>query len=306
MHIAKTIEIIGVPSDLGLSIPGCRMGPSCLRVAGIHAKINQLGLNVYDQGDLLVVLKETLPTQRNNMVLPLTELCQQLMSVTKLSLDEHRMPLILGGDHSIAIGTINGVRDYVGGIEKKMGLIWLDAHADFNTPSSSLTGNIHGMPLATILGMGHEPLVNLGLFKKSLLEQNIAIIGLRSIDEPEKKFLLSSGITLFTMRDIDELGMAKVMEQAISIVSNGTYGIHISFDLDSIDPSHACGVSTPVSGGLSIREARLAMEILYDQVNILSMEFVELNPVYDIHNKTANLCIDLIEILLGKKIKKTN
>jgi arginase len=224
------------------------------------------------------------------------------MNATQSSLDQGHTPIVLGGDHSIAIGTVSGVAAHFRSKGQKLGLIWVDAHADVNTPQSSPSGNIHGMPLAVILGSGHDALVKLGGERIRIAPKNIALIGIRMIDMIEKEILRSSGISYFTMRDIDEKGMTWVMEQAIAAASDGTDAIHVSFDLDAIDPVYAPGVSTPVTGGLSFREAHLALEKAYESGRLASIEFAELNPSNDIRSQTATLCVDLIQSALGKSI----
>lgn len=300
----KIVEVIGVPSDFGANVRGACMGPSALRAMGLKSKIEGLGYLVKDCGDLLVPIRESLDVglEQNKYLVPIAEICRELMASVTTSLNKGHLPLVIGGDHSIAVGTISGVATHVKNAQKKMGLIWIDAHADFNVPSSSPTGNIHGMPLATILGLGHEVLVNLCHEKERLAKNNIALIGIRDVDEVEAMRLRSSGIAYFTMRDIDEKGMSWVMKQAIAAASNGTDGVHVSFDIDSVDPQFAPGVSVSVMGGLSVREARLALEMVYQHAKILSLEFVEVNPTLDHRGQTANLCVDLIQSALGKLI----
>lgn len=302
---AKIIELIGVPFDLGGGgIRGACMGPAAIRMAGLRAKTESLGYKVLDQGDIVVPVRENiaLEHEKNKFVVPISELCHDLMSHTKMSLDRGHLPVVLGGDHSIAIGTISGVAAHLREQNKKLGLIWVDAHGDINTPHTSPTGHLHGMPLATILGFGHEILVALGGEKIRVSPENVALIGIRNIDDDERSIVKESGINYFTMRDIDEKGISYVLDQAINLVSRNTDGIHISCDMDALDPLFAPGVSVPEPGGLSYREARLIMEKAHETKKIISLEFVEVNPALDVRSQTANLCVDLIQSALGKSI----
>ena len=301
----KTIELIGVPFDLGGgNIRGACMGPEAIRMAGLRSRIEFLGFKVHDQGNISVPVRENIDArhEKDKFVVPIVELCQNLMTLTKNSLDQGHLPILLGGDHSIAIGTISGVAAHLKARDKKLGLIWVDAHGDINTPATSPTGHIHGMPLATILGFGHELLVNLGDNPVRVAPENVALIGIRNIDNDEKKIVQKSGIHYFTMRDIDEKGIAWVMDRAIAAASQGTEGIHISCDMDALDPIHAPGVSVPEPGGLSYREARMLMERAHETKKIISLEFVEVNPALDIRGQTANLCVDLIQSAVGRMI----
>ncbi|MFW7380356.1 MAG: arginase [Oligoflexus sp.] len=304
MSVNRTVEILGVPSDLGANIRGANMGPAALRIAGLKKKIEIQGYHVTDLGDLHVPIRDALPEniQNDKYLVPLIELCEKLCDQTEEILDRQHLPIIVGGDHSQAIGTISGVSRYFRKKQQKIGLIWIDAHADINTPQSSSSGNIHGMPLAVLLGNGHEGLKKIGYEGAKIAPENTALIGVRTIDDEEKRILKEAGIHYYSMRNIDELGMFRVMKDAIAHVSQGTSGIHISFDIDGIDPRHAPGVSTPVSGGLTFREAHLALEMLYETNMICSLEFVELNPFTDVGAQSANLTVDLILSALGKSI----
>lgn len=304
MSFDKVIEIIGVPSDLGANMRGANMGPAALRIAGLKKKIEIQGYQVRDLGDLHVPVRDSLSDeiQEEKFLTPLSELCADLSSHCYESLTKGSFPLIVGGDHSLAIGSIAGISKYFREKKQKLGVIWVDAHADINTPSSSPSGNIHGMPIATLLGEGHSCLTSVGGTDPKFDPHNLALIGIRTIDDHERSVLKRSGIRYFTMRDIDEMGMFKVMQQAITAVSDGTDGIHLSFDIDGIDPRHAPGVSTPVSGGLTFREAHLALEMLHETQKMCSLEFVELNPYTDVGAQSANLTVDLILSALGKSI----
>lgn len=300
----KIIEIIGVPSDLGANVRGACMGPAALRTAELSARLQQLGYQIMDQGDIVVPIRDGLTqSDRNNHFLDqIQQICLDLATRIEKALDEQRFPMVLGGDHSIAMGSIAGVSNHFHKQQKKLGLIWCDAHADMNTPTSSPSMNIHGMPLAVALGQGHPQLVGIGGARPKVSAENTVLIGIRTIDKVEKEILRKSGVTYFTMRDIDEMGMYKVMTEALAIAGDRTAGIHLSFDLDGIDPQFAPGVSTPVPGGLNFREAHLVPELLFESGKLVSMDFVELNPFTDVSAKAANFAVDLIESALGKTI----
>jgi arginase len=301
--LKRNVEIIGVPSDIGANIRGTSLGPIALRVMGLKKRIEELGHRVIEYGDLKIAPRsfDKVYGEHNNLAL-ITELCYELLKAVKESLDKGHIPLILGGDHSIAIGSVSGVAAHFKEAKKKLGLIWVDAHADYNTPLSSPTGNIHGMALSCLLGRGHDILVNVGPHRVRLNPNNVALIGIRLIDELEKELLRSSGINYFSMHDIDQIGMGSVMDQAIRAVSHNTDAIHLSFDLDALDPHCAPGVSTPVTGGINMREARLLLERTYQSQKLASIEFVELNPLSDVNGKTTELCIELIQTALGRTI----
>jgi arginase len=302
MHRQRTIEIIGVPSDLGANIRGANMGPASLRIANLKLKVEQQGYSVVDLGDLHVPIRESLPlkVQQEKYLTPIKELCENLATSTEAILDRQHIPLVLGGDHSIAIGSVSGVLRHFEKQNQHVGMVWFDAHADVNTPATSPSGNIHGMPLAVLIGKGHPELTAISTSK--IRPQNCVLIGIRNIDDEEKRILRESGIRYFTMRDIDEKGMFAVMREAIKYASDGTAGIHVSFDIDGIDPRYAPGVSTPVSGGITLREAHLAMEMLSETQKIVSLEFVELNPFTDVGAQSANVTVDLLLSALGKSI----
>ncbi|MCX6119433.1 MAG: arginase [Proteobacteria bacterium] len=300
----KTVSIIGVPSDLGANMRGANIGPSAIRIAGLHEKLKVLGFSVDERGDILLPLRESISLDEaaKKYQSVIKTVCKELSDHVYESLKLNRKPIVLGGDHSIGIGTITGVSKFLRDSHQKLGLIWIDAHADMNTPSTTHTGNIHGMPLATVLGLGHDDLVNLGGFAPKIDPKNVALIGIRTLDSEEKDICKRSGIRYFTMREIDERGMHLVMQDALKVATDGTAGFHLSFDIDGMDPLHAPGVSTPVTGGISLREAHLALEMMADTGKLLSMEFVELNPMCDVEHKTARLVIDLVQSALGKSI----
>ena len=305
MTNTSRIAIIGAPLDLGQGRRGVDMGPSAVRVAGLGRKLAALGYNVSDLGNIDVPQAESLadPGPANaKYVTQIAESCEKLARIVADSLIGNHIPLVLGGDHSIAAGTIAGVADYLRNSNQKPGLLWIDAHADINTPESSPSGNVHGMPLACCVGHGPPELVNLLGFAPKVDAANVALVGIRDVDELERGQLKNTGVRAFTMRDIDELGMRDVMKDALAIVSNGTAGFHLSLDLDFVDPEFAPGVGTPVRGGATYREAHLAMEMICDSARMLSMEVVEVNPVIDQFNRTAELAVELILSALGKKI----
>jgi arginase len=302
--MAQKIRIIGVPMDLGASRRGVDMGPSALRVAGLQARIKQLGHQVEDIGNISVKQPEEMSygEKRAKYLAEIADACKDLAVMVEKSLEENMLPVVLGGDHSIAAGSLSGVAGYFRKKEKKIGLIWLDAHGDINTPESSPSGNVHGMPLAAAMGYGATELVELQGFKPKVEPQNISLVGIRDLDAQEKKLAKKSGVHVFTMRDIDERGMREVMSDALKYAMDDTDGISVSLDMDFVDPSDAPGVGTPVRGGVTYREAHLAMEMLADTEAMVSLEVVEINPVIDEHNRTALLGVELVLSGLGKKI----
>ena len=300
----KKVTFIGVPLDLGAGRRGVDMGPSALRAALIHSRVRELGYEVADRGDLEVQIQETRDPgdPRLKYLKEIRQTCEAVRDAVDSVLSEGAMPVVLGGDHSIAMGTIAGVSRHCRDRDQRVGLVWFDAHGDMNTPETTPTGNIHGMPLAVALGLGDPSLVGLAGEPPMVEGARAAVVGLRDVDPAERANLRESGIGAFTMRDIDERGMRNVMEEAIKRAITGTAGIHVSFDLDGIDPDFAPGVGTPSPGGLSYREAHLAMEMLSDTGKVLSAELVEVNPILDTQNTTARLGVELLASLLGKKI----
>src|SRR5579859_2571335 len=298
--MAQKVRIIGVPMDLGQSRRGVDMGPSALRGAGLQARIKQLGLIVEDIGNLEVKQPEEMQIgeKRAKYLQEIAETCKDLATNVEKSLGEGFLPLVLGGDHSIAVGVASHYRKD----KKEIGYLWLDAHGDMNTPESSPSGNVHGMPLAAIMGYGAPELVDLLGFKPKAEPGNIVIVGARDLDAQERKIVKKSGIHVFTMRDIDERGMREVMSDALKYAMDDTAGVAVSLDMDFVDPSDAPGVGTPVRGGVTYREAHLAMEMIADSEAMLSLEVVEINPIIDEHNRTALLGVELVLSALGKKI----
>jgi arginase len=302
--MAQKIRIIGVPMDLGASRRGVDMGPSALRVAGLQARLKHLGHTVEDIGNIIVKQPEEMPIgeKRAKYVAEIADACNDLGLTVQKSLEEGFLPLVLGGDHSIAAGSISGVAAHFRKDKKQIGCIWLDAHSDMNTPESSPSGNVHGMPLAGIMGYGVPELQDLFNFRPKIEPQNVVLVGVRDLDAHEKKFIKKLGVRAFTMRDIDERGMREVMADALKCAMDDTDGIAVSLDMDFVDPSDAPGVGTPVRGGATYREAHLALEMIADSESMVSMEIVEINPVIDEHNRTASLGVELALSALGKKI----
>jgi arginase len=300
----QKVRIIGVPMDLGQSRRGVDMGPSALRVAGLQQRIKQLGHTVEDIGNIPVKQPEEQPygEKRAKYLNEIAETCKGLAEMTEKTIAEGILPLVLGGDHSIAIGSIGGAASHFRKKEKRIGCLWLDAHGDMNTPESSPSGNVHGMPLASLIGYGAPELTELAGFKPMVEPRNVAIVGVRDLDAKERRIVKESGVHVFTMRDIDERGMREVMTEALRFATDDTDGMAVSLDLDFVDPEDAPGVGTPVRGGVTYREAHLAMEMIADSEAMVSLEVVEINPVIDLHNKTAILGVELVLSGLGKKI----
>jgi arginase len=302
--MAQKIRILGVPMDLGQSRRGVDMGPSALRVAGLQARLKQLGYQVEDIGNISVKQPEEqhYGDKRAKYLNEIAETCQGLAETVEKTLSEEMMPMILGGDHSIAAGSVAGVASFFRKQSKRIGLIWLDAHGDVNTPETSPSGNVHGMPLASIIGYGAPELTELCKFKPKVEPQNVAMVGIRELDTKERQLVKKSGVHVFTMREIDERGMRDVMAEALRFATDDTNGVAISLDMDFLDPTEAPGVGTPVRGGVTYREAHLALEMIADSHALVSFELVEINPVVDLHNKTAILGVELALSGLGKKI----
>jgi arginase len=304
-HQAKKIRVIGVPLDLGQSRRGVDMGPSAVRVAGLEARLEALGHVVEDAGNVGVAIAETKSSGNPNAkyLKEITKTCTIHAELMVKTLEAGMTPLVLGGDHSVAAGSVSGVAEFYRRQNQKIGLIWIDAHADINTPETSPSGNVHGMPLAAILNIGVPDLSNIFGWAPKVDPENVVIVGVRDIDATEKENIRKSGVTeVYTMRDIDERGMRTVIEEALRTAGRGTAGYHVSLDMDWIDPEDAPGVGTPVRGGATYREAHLAMEIIADHGRMTSFEIVEVNPVIDEHNQTADLAVELAMSVFGKKI----
>jgi len=294
-------SIIGVPMDLGQNRRGVDMGPSAIRYAGVVERLEALGHNVKDEGDIPTshARKEQSSNTHLRNLEDVIEANSALAEKVHEVLTQGQFPLVLGGDHSIAIGTLAGLADKY----ENLGVIWYDAHADLNTEETSPTGNIHGMPLAVSLGLGHDDLVNIRSFSPKIKPENVIIIGARSVDPGERELIKEKGIKVFSMHEIDKLGMTEVMNQAISYLRDRKVdGVHLSLDLDGLDPLYTPGVGTPVPGGINYRESHLAMEMLYSSSLITSAEFVEVNPILDEKNKTADVAVGLMGSLFGESL----
>jgi len=300
----RTIHIIGVPMDLGAGRRGVDMGPSAIRIAGIGERLRELGHRVIDEGDLTIKTQEEqkIKDERMKYLPEITRAVTILSNKVSAILDDGKFPLVLGGDHSIAIGTISGIAVHAKKRKKRLGVLWIDAHGDFNTPASSPSGNIHGMPLAVCAGLGPEALVSVGGKFRKVDPRNIAIVGLRDLDAQERKNLVRTGVNIYTMEEIDRHGMHRVMGKALRDLLKRVDGIHVSFDLDSVDPVYAPGVGTPVKGGLDYREAHLAMEMVAESGKMWSLELVEVNPIIDVRNQSAEFAVELVQSAFGKKI----
>ena len=299
----RRVRMLGVPMDLGAGRRGVDMGPSAVRYAGIARQIHGLGYEFEDGGDIGVPIPEVrVPGQGPRYLKEIHRACDRLAFRVERFLEEGVMPLVIGGDHSMAIGTVAGVAGHFRKQGERIGLIWVDAHADMNTPDTSPSGNIHGMPLASIMGFGSPELVDLGGFSPKVDPDNVALIGIREVDDGEREIVLQSGIHYFEMMKVDARGMSAVMEQALAIASRGTAGIHLSFDMDVVDPEYAPGVGTPVRGGFNMRESHLLMELMADSGRMVSLEMAELNPIHDRANMTGQLLCDLVASALGKKV----
>lgn len=294
------IGIVGAPVDLGQQRRGVDMGPSAIRIARLEDRLEALGHTVRDLGNIPAsdMAIAAVGDKRARYLADVVKQCELISGKVSASLGQGSFPLVLGGDQSVSIGTLAGLAQS----GTKRGIIWFDAHGDFNTPKTTPSGNIHGMALAAILGYGDQRLVELGGISPKALERNTVLIGGRDFDREEAKAIARSKITVFTMKEIDELGMRRVVREALKVAGRGVSQIHVSFDVDAVDPREAPGTGTPVRGGLTYREAQLAMEMLSDSRRITSAEFVEVNPILDLSNQTAELVVELILSLFGKKI----
>ena len=301
----RRIRVIGVPLDMGASRRGVDMGPSAMRVAGLEARLEALGHQVTDGGNILVEVAETRASGDTSAryLAEIAETCTRTAEAVVKTLEEGMTPLVLGGDHSLAAGSVSGVAEFYRRRGEKIGLLWIDAHSDINTPETSPSGNVHGMPVAALLGLGPAALGEIFGYSPKVAAENTVLIGVRDIDSAERENIKRAGVAgVYTMREIDERGMRTVMEEALRAAGRGTAGYHVSLDMDWIDPEDAPGVGTPVRGGATYREAHLAMEILADHGRLLSFEIVEVNPVIDEHNRTADLAVELACSAFGKKI----
>ena len=300
----RPVHIIGVPLDLGGGRRGVDMGPSALRIADLDARIAALGCAVTDRGDLVTPIPETKDAgdPSKKYIKEIARVCQKLHQSALAALEQGALPLVLGGDHSLGAGSVAATADFARRQQKPIGLLWFDAHGDMNTPASSLSGNVHGMPLAALLGPEPAELARIGGFSPKVTPEATVLIGVRDLDAREKERIRESRAHVFTMKDIDRQGIATIVERAIEIAGRDTAGIHVSFDLDVCDPSIAPGVGTPVKGGLDYREAHMAMEIVADSGRLLALDLVEVNPILDERNTTAQLGTELALSALGLKI----
>lgn len=298
----KAVGIIGVPMDLGSTRRGVDMGPSALRLGNLHERLQALGHTVEDLGDVPVAQRQSLAPGPEALLSAVIESCRFLARLTRDAVEKGLVPLTIGGDHSIAAGSVAGVAEAYARRGERIGLIWLDAHGDLHTPASSISGNIHGMPLAHLLGHGDARLARITPEPPAVAVDDLAIVGVRDLDPPEKDFIDRHGIAVYTMRDVDERGLRSVMNESIERVCANTAGFHLSVDADWVDPSEAPGVGTPVRGGATFREAHLAMELAHDSGALLGMDFVEVNPILDTMNRTGELAADLIASAFGLRV----
>lgn len=298
------VDLFGVPMDLGGARRGTDMGPSAIRIAGIEEKLEHLGYDVVDGGDIHVESRETTKvgdaTARYSR--EIARCCDQLRRKVHASVAKGHRPVVLGGDHSVAMGSVAGVAEHFRSRGESIGLIWVDAHGDMNSPATSPTGNVHGMPLGVLLGYGTSELVKLGGFAPKVKPEHTALIGIRDLDSGEKDLIKKSGALVFTMKEVDQFGMSEVARRALERVTYGTAGFHLSVDLDGVDPMVAPGVATAVNGGLNFRETHLLMELAADSKKMLSMDVVELNPVLDTRNRTAEFAVGLVLSAFGRRI----
>ena len=300
----KPVHIIGVPLDLGAGRRGVDMGPSALRIAGIGDQLAALGRTVVDKGNLVVPIAETQrpADDKKKYIRDIADVCRKLYDTAIESLDAGAIPIILGGDHSLSAGSVAASAAWVHRTESKpLGLLWVDAHGDMNTPETTLSGNVHGMPLAALLGGEPSELASIG-GSPSVLARHTVLLGIRNLDEREKEQIRAFGVHVFTMKDIDRDGIAKIAERALGIAGDGTGGIHVSFDMDACDPGIAPGVGTPVKGGLDYREAHMVMEMVADSRRLVALDLVEVNPTLDLRNATAEFATELALSALGKNI----
>jgi arginase len=304
MTASRPVHIIGVSLDLGGNRRGVDMGPSAMRIAGLGERLAGMRVQVVDAGDLVAPIPEIKAAgdPRKKYIREIARVCERLYKTSLSVLERGALPLVLGGDHSLAAGSVAATAEFARRAQQPLGLIWVDAHGDMNTPDSSSSGNVHGMPLASLLGPEPAELSRIGGFSPKVLPEHTVLIGIRNLDEREKEIVRASRVHVFTMKDIDRAGIAAVVEGALAIAGRATGGIHVSFDLDVCDPAIAPGVGTPVKGGLDYREAHMVMEIVADSGLLTSLDLVEVNPTLDVRNATAQLGTELALSALGMKI----
>ncbi|HAY33997.1 MAG TPA: arginase [Bacteroidetes bacterium] len=302
--LSKTVEIIGFPMDLGSGRRGVDMGPSALRIAHLSEKLEALGYKVLDQGDISIQIieKQKVGNTKLKYLKEILKTNEVLAKRVNKILDNNNFPLILGGDHSMAIGTIAGIANHCKKNNKRLGVIWIDAHADMNTPETTPSGNIHGMPLAIALGLGDERLTNLFSFSPKVDPKNVVIIGARSIDLFERNNIKDLNVQVYTMTDVDKIGIHRIISRVLKQFKSDVDHIHVSFDVDSVEPTVVPGVGTPVPGGLSYREAHLLMETIADCGCMSSLEITEVNPILDNKNSTAEFTVELVASSMGQRI----
>lgn len=293
----KAIRIIGVPIDLGQNKRGVDMGPAALRHAGLAARLTELGYEAHDSGNIEVPIRGAVADEERQHFLPsIRAVCQDVYAAARLAVERGQIPLFIGGDHTLAIGSFGGATH-----AKPAGLLWIDAHGDFNTPQTTLTNNIHGMTLALLLGDGYPELIDVGRSGPKLAAEDVVMIGIRDLDPGERLRLKESGITVYTMRDIDERGMSAITREALERLEHRER-LHVSLDMDALDPQVGPGVGTVSPGGMTYREAQLMMEIIADSQRCSALDIVEINPIFDHHNRTARLAVELTASLFGKRI----
>jgi arginase len=302
--MSRTIHLVGVPLDLGSGRRGVDMGPSAIRIAGIGERLVALGFVVVDKGDIEAPIPETRTERdpRKKYVREIARVCQKLYQLVMETHNDGALPVVLGGDHSLAAGSVGASADFAAASGNDIGLLWIDAHGDMNTPQSTSSGNVHGMPLAALLGPEPAELSRIGARSPKVKPEKTVLIGVRNLDQAERGRIRESGIHVFTMKDIDRDGIATIMERALALAGTGTEGIHVSFDLDVCDPSIAPGVGTPVKGGLDYREAHMAMEMIADSGRLMALDLVEVNPILDTRNQTATLGAELVLSAFGQGI----
>jgi arginase len=300
----RPVHVIGVPLDLGGNRRGTDMGPSAFRIAGFDERLESLGLTVVDKGDIPSPIPEIKGPgdARKRYVKEIARVCQKLFQVALASLDEGALPIALGGDHSLAAGSVAAAAAWLRRQGRALGLLWVDAHGDMNTPGTSESGNVHGMPLAALLGGEPGELARFVGEPPAVRPEHTVLVGIRNLDDREKELVRASKVHVFTIKDVDRLGVAEVMERALALAGDGTGGIHVSFDMDVCDPTIAPGVGTPVKGGLDYREAHLVMELVSESNKLTSLDLVEVNPTLDLRNTTAELGTELAMSALGKRI----
>lgn len=303
--MTRLVHILGVPLDLGGGRRGVDMGPSAVRIAGLGERLTAMGCQVVDRGDLPAPIPETREARdpRKRYIREIARVCQRVYQQTAQSLAEGALPIVIGGDHSVAAGSVGASADVAAAAGGEVGVLWIDAHGDMNTPATTTSGNVHGMPLAALVGSEPNELARLGAGRSPKVRADrVVLIGIRNLDDAEKGRIKDSGIHTFTMKDIDRHGIAAVMEQALAIATTGTSALHVSFDLDVCDPSIAPGVGTPVKGGLDYREAHMVMEMIADSGRLTALDLVEINPILDAQNQTAILGTELALSALGMRI----